>query len=74
MIYIFKEDSIGHIIEQDLEEIKKNKKILLDEIKNNEIKDNKEMDFILQTIVRQNAVIDELESILNRYLEKNKIG
>ena len=61
----FKKGSIGAILMEDLNNLKKDRETLIDELKN-QYPTNKELELITSTITTYNAVIKELEHIIDK--------
>ena len=61
----FKKGSIGAILIEDLNNLKKDRGALLEELKN-QYPSSKELDLITSTITTYNAVIKELEYIIDK--------
>ena len=61
----FKKGSIGAILMKDLNNLKKDREALIKELKN-QYPSSKELEFITSTITTYNAVIKELEYIIDK--------
>lgn len=61
----FKKGSIGAILMEDLNSLKKDREALIEELKN-QYPTSKELDIITSTITTYNAVIKELEFIIDK--------
>ena len=61
----FKKGSIGAILMGDLNNLKKDRDALIEELKN-QYPSSKELDLITSTITTYNAVIKELEYIIDK--------
>ena len=61
----FKKGSIGAILMKDLNNLKKDREALIEELKN-QYPSSKELEFITSTITTYNAVIKELEYIIDK--------
>ena len=61
----FKKGSIGAILMEDLNNLKKDREALIEELKN-QYPSSKELDLITSTIATYNAVIKELEFIIDK--------
>ena len=61
----FKRGSIGAILMEDLNNLKKDREALIEELKNQYIY-NKEFELITSTITTYNALIKELEHIIDK--------
>ena len=61
----FKKGSIGAILMEDLNDLKKAREALIEELKN-QYPTSKELEFITSTITTYNAVIKELEYIIDK--------
>ena len=61
----FKKGSIGAILMEDLNNLKKDREALIEELKN-QYPFNKELEHITRTIITYNAVINELEHIIDK--------
>ena len=61
----FKKGSIGAILMKDLNNLKKDREALIEELKN-QYQSSKELEFITSTIATYNAVIKELEYIIDK--------
>ena len=61
----FKKGSIGAILIEDLNNLKKDREELIEELKN-QYQSNKELELITSTITTYNAVIKELEYIVDK--------
>ena len=61
----FKKRSIGAILMEDLNNLKKDREALIEELKN-QYPSSKELEFITSTITTYNAVIKELEYIIDK--------
>lgn len=61
----FKKGSIGAILMEDLNNLKKDRDALIEELKN-QYPSSKELDLITSTITTYNAVIKELEYIIDK--------
>ena len=61
----FKKGSIGAILMKDLNNLKKDRESLIEELKN-QYPSSKELEFITSTITTYNAVIKELEYIIDK--------
>ena len=61
----FKEGSIGAILMKDLNNLKKDREALIEELKN-QYPSSKELELITSTITTYNAVIKELEYIIDK--------
>ena len=61
----FKKGSIGAILMEDLNNLKKDREALIEELKN-QYPFNKELEHIISTITTYNAVINELEHIIDK--------
>ena len=61
----FKKGSIGAILMDDLNNLKKDREALIEELKN-QYPFNKELEHITSTITTYNAVIKELEYIIDK--------
>ena len=62
---VFKKGSIGAILMKDLNNLKKDREALIEELKN-QYPSSKELEFITSTITTYNAVIKELEYIIDK--------
>lgn len=61
----FKRGSIGAILMEDLNNLKKDREALIEELKNQYLA-SKELELITSTIITYNAVIKELEHIIDK--------
>ena len=61
----FKKGSIGAILMEDLNDLKKDREALIEELKN-QYSSSKELELITSTITTYNAVIKELEYIIDK--------
>ena len=61
----FRRGSIGAILMKDLYQLKKDREVLIEELKHYHLTDEKELIFLIRNIATYNAVIDELERIIN---------
>lgn len=61
----FKKGSIGAILMEDLSNLKKDREALIEELKN-QYPSSKELELITSTITTYNAVIKELEYIIDK--------
>ena len=61
----FRKGSVGAILMKDLYQSKKDREVLIEELKHYHLTDEKELIFLVRNIVTYNAVIDELERIIN---------
>ena len=61
----FKKGSIGAILMEDLNSLKKDREALIEELKN-QYPSSKELELITSTITTYNAVIKELEYIIDK--------
>ena len=61
----FKKGSIGAILMEDSNNLKKDREALIEELKN-QYPSSKELEFITSTITTYNAVIKELEYIIDK--------
>lgn len=61
----FKKGSIGAILMEDLNNLKKDREALIEELKN-QYTSSKELEFITSTITTYNAIIKELEHIIDK--------
>ena len=61
----FKKGSIGAILMEDLNNLKKDRDALIEELKN-QYPSSKELDLITSTFTTYNAVIKELEYIIDK--------
>ena len=61
----FKKGSIGAILMEDLNNLKKDRDALIEELKN-QYPSSKELDLITSTITTYNAVIKELEYMIDK--------
>ena len=61
----FKKGNIGAILMEDLNNLKKDREALIEELKN-QYPSSKELEFITSTITTYNAVIKELEYIIDK--------
>ena len=61
----FKKGSIGAILMEDLNNLKKDREALIEELKN-QYPYNKEPELIASTITTYNAIIKELEHIIDK--------
>lgn len=61
----FKKGSIGAILMEDLNSLRKDREVLIEELKN-QYPSSKELEFITSTITTYNAVIKELEYIVDK--------
>ena len=61
----FKKGSIGAILMKDLNNLKKDREALIEELKN-QYPSSKELKFITSTITTYNAIIKELEHIIDK--------
>ena len=61
----FKRGSIGAILMEDLNNLKKDREALIEELKNQYLA-SKELELITSTITTYNAVIKELECIIDK--------
>lgn len=61
----FKRGSIGAILMEDLNNLKKDREALIEELKNQYLS-SKELELITSTIITYNAVIKELECIIDK--------
>lgn len=59
----FRKGSIGSLIMQDLNQMKQDREMLLDELKT-KYNNDKDLDHLVQTICMYNAVISEFEHII----------
>lgn len=66
----FKKNSIGDILLTDLNQLKKERDSLVEEMKD-QYPNGKELDFIVKTITTENAIIKELEWIVEKYKRNN---
>lgn len=61
----FKKGSIGSILMEDLNNLRKDREVLIEELKD-QYPSSKELEFITSTITTYNAVIKELEHIIDK--------
>ena len=61
----FKKGSIGSILMEDLNGLRKDREVLIEELKDQYFS-SKELEFITSTITTYNAVIKELEHIIDK--------
>lgn len=61
----FRKGSVGAILMNDLCQLKKDREIMIEELKHYRLSDEKELMFLVKNIATYNAVIDELERIIN---------
>ena len=61
----FKKESIGSILMEDLNGLRKDREVLIEELKD-QYPSSKELEFITSTITTYNAVIKELEHIIDK--------
>lgn len=61
----FKKGSIGAILMEHLNNLRKDRDVLIEELKN-QYPSSKELEFIASTIATYNAVIKELEYIIDK--------
>ena len=61
----FKKGSIGAILMDDLNGLRKDREVLIEELKD-QYPSSKELEFITSTITTYNAVIKELEHIIDK--------
>ena len=61
----FKKRSIGAILMEDLNNLKKDREVFIEELKN-QYPSSKELELITSTITTYNAVIKELEHIIDK--------
>ena len=61
----FKKGSIGSILMEDLNGLRKDREVLIEELKD-QYPSSKELEFITSTITTYNAVIKELEHIIDK--------
>ena len=61
----FRKGSVGAILMNDLCQLKKDREIMIEELKHYHLSDEKELIFLVKNIATYNAVIDELERIIN---------
>ena len=61
----FKKGSIGAILIEDLNNLKKDREALIEELKN-QYPSSKELELITSTITTYNAIIKELEHIIDK--------
>ena len=61
----FKKGSIGAILMEDLNSLRKDRDALIEELKN-QYPSSKDLEFITSTITTYNAVIKELEYIIDK--------
>ena len=61
----FKKGSIGSILMEDLNGLRKDREVLIEELKD-QYPSSKELEFITSTITIYNAVIKELEHIIDK--------
>ena len=61
----FKKGSIGSILIEDLNGLRKDREVLIEELKD-QYPSSKELEFITSTITTYNAVIKELEHIIDK--------
>ena len=61
----FKKGSIGYILIEDLNGLRKDREVLIEELKD-QYPSSKELEFITSTITTYNAVIKELEHIIDK--------
>ena len=61
----FKKGSIGSILMEDLNNLRKDREVLIEELKD-QYPSSKELEFITSTITTYNAVIKELEYIIDK--------
>ena len=61
----FKKGSIGSILMADLNGLRKDREVLIEELKD-QYPSSKELEFITSTITTYNAVIKELEHIIDK--------
>ena len=61
----FKKGSIGAILMEDLNNLKKDREALIEELKN-QYPSSKELELITSTITTYNAIIKELEHIIDK--------
>jgi len=66
----FKKGSVEALVYNDLEQLTKDRDYLLNELKK-KYPNGKDLDSMVNTICIENAIIDELQSIINR-TEKTK--
>ena len=61
----FKKGSIGSILMEDLNGLRKDREVLIEELKD-QYPSSKELEFITSTITTYNAIIKELEHIIDK--------
>ncbi len=61
----FRKGSVGAILMNDLCQLKKDREMMIEELKHYHLSDEKELMFLVKNIATYNAVIDELERIIN---------
>ena len=61
----FRKGSVGAILMNDLYQLKKDREMMIEELKHYHLSDEKELMFLVKNIATYNAVIDELERIIN---------
>ena len=61
----FKKGSIGSILMEDLNNLRKDREVLIEELKD-QYPSSKELEHITSTITTYNAVINELEHIIDK--------
>ena len=62
---VFKKGSIGAILMEDLNNLKKDREALIEELKD-QYPSSKELELITSTITTYNAIIKELEHIIDK--------
>ena len=62
---VFKKESIGDILMEDLNNLKIDREILIKKLKD-QYPSSKELEFITSTITTYNAIIKELEHIIDK--------
>lgn len=61
----FKKDSVGAILMEDLNSLRKDRDALIEELKD-QYPSSKDLEFITSTITTYNAIIKELEHIIDK--------
>lgn len=61
----FKKGSVGAILMEDLDSLRKDREVLIEELKD-QYPSSKDLEFITSTIATYNAIIKELEHIIDK--------
>lgn len=65
---LFRRNKVAKVLMEDLEQLKKDRDNLLEDLKT-KYPNSQDTDFIVKAILTENAVIDELEHIINKAIK-----